>query len=42
MTSPEMIEFMATTKLRNDQGLPLAPGPWGPAQEAGPAEVASR
>jgi len=42
MTSPEMIEFMATTKLRNDQGLPLTAVPWGPAQEAGPAEVASR
>ena len=42
MTSPEMIEFMATTKLRNDQDLPLAPGPWGPAQEAGPATVASK
>jgi len=42
MTSPEMIEFMASTKLRNDQDLPLAPGPWGPAQEVGPAKVASR
>ena len=42
MTSPEMIEFMATTKLRNDQDLPLRPDPWGPAQEAGPAKVASK
>ena len=41
LTSPEMIEFMATTKLRNDQNLPLTPGPWGPVQEAGPAKVGS-
>ncbi len=42
LTEPEMIAFMATKKLRNDQELPLMPGPWGPEQEAGPARVASR
>ncbi len=42
LTAPEMIAFMSTKKLRNDQELPLMPGPWGPAQEAGPARVASR
>jgi molybdate transport system substrate-binding protein len=42
MTSPEMLEKMATLKLRNDQELPLEPGPWGEAQEAGPAKVAQR
>jgi len=42
MTSPEMIELMATTKLRNDQNLPLSPGPWGPEQESGPMKVAQR
>jgi molybdate transport system substrate-binding protein len=42
LTDPEMLEFMATKKLRNDQELPLTPGPWGPAQEASPARVASR
>jgi len=42
LTSPETIQSMATTKLRNDQDLPLTVGPWGPAQEAGPAKVASK
>lgn len=42
LTAPEMIAFMSTKRLRNDQELPLMPGPWGPAQEAGPARVASR
>ena len=42
LTSPEMIAFMAQTKMRNDQQLPLTPGPWGPEQEAGPAKVAGR
>jgi molybdate transport system substrate-binding protein len=37
MTSPEMIEYMSEYRMRNDQNLPLAPGPWGPAQEANPA-----
>ncbi|MFB3881963.1 MAG: molybdate ABC transporter substrate-binding protein [Armatimonadota bacterium] len=35
-TSPEMLESLAKIKLRNDQDLPLKPGPWGPAQEASP------
>jgi ABC-type thiamine transport system substrate-binding protein len=34
--SPEMIELMANTKMRNDQDLPLAAGAWGPEHEAGP------
>ena len=44
MTSAEMIDFMAQNRMRNDQNLPLTPGPWGPEQEASPvgAEVASR
>jgi len=42
MTSPEMLQKMATLKLRNDQGLPLEPGRWGRSQEAGPAKVAQR
>lgn len=40
LTSPEMLEFMAGTKMRNDQDLPLTPGPWGPEQEAGPQRPA--
>ncbi|MBN1457905.1 MAG: substrate-binding domain-containing protein [Armatimonadetes bacterium] len=42
MTAPEMLEKMATLKLRNDQELPLEPGPWGHPQEAGPVKVAQR
>ena len=41
LTSPEMIEFMAGVKMRNDQSLPLTPGPWGPEQEAAPVKVAA-
>lgn len=40
MTSPEMISLMAASKMRNDQGLPLTPGPWGPEQEVGPRQQA--
>lgn len=40
MTSPETLELMAQTKMRNDQELPLTAGPWGPEHEVGPAEVA--
>ena len=36
MTSPDMISFMAKNRMRNDQNLPLTPGPWGPKQEANP------
>ncbi len=39
LTSPEMLALMATTKMRNDQDLPLVPGPWGPDHEAGPARI---
>jgi molybdate transport system substrate-binding protein len=42
LTAPEMLEALAKIKLRNDQDLPLRPGPWGPAQEASPMKVASR
>ncbi len=43
MTAPEMLQALAKIKLRNDQKLPLEPGPWGPAQEASPVRrVASR
>jgi len=38
LTSPEMLASLP--KLRNDQNLPLSPGPWGPQQEAGPARAA--
>jgi len=41
LTSPEMLEFMAGSKMRNDQNLPLTPGPWGPEQEAGPQRFAA-
>jgi molybdate transport system substrate-binding protein len=37
LTSPEIIKFMADNRMRNDRDLPHTPGPWGPAQEAGPA-----
>ena len=40
LTSPEMIELMAENRMRNDQNLPLAPGPWGPEQEESPMAVA--
>jgi len=40
LTSPEILEMMAENKMRNDQDLPLTPGPWGPAQEASPRQVA--
>jgi molybdate transport system substrate-binding protein len=40
LTSPKTLEMLATKKLRNDQNLPLGPGPWGPAQEAGPKRAA--
>lgn len=36
LTSPETIKLMADNRMRNDQGLPLEPGPWGPAEEANP------
>jgi molybdate transport system substrate-binding protein len=36
LTSPQMLQSLAKIKLRNDQSLPLKPGPWGPAQEASP------
>jgi molybdate transport system substrate-binding protein len=36
LTSPETLQALAKIKLRNDQNLPLEPGPWGPAQEASP------
>ncbi|UCC68441.1 MAG: substrate-binding domain-containing protein [Armatimonadota bacterium] len=39
LTSPEMLEFMAGSKMRNDQNLPLVPGPWGPEQEASPMRL---
>ena len=39
LTSPEMLALMATTKMRNDQDLPLVPGPWGPEHEAGPVRA---
>jgi len=42
LTSPETLEMMSQMKLRNDQDLPLTVGQWGPAQEAGPAKVASK
>ena len=35
-----MLAVMAEKKMRNDQNLPLEPGPWGPEQEAGPRRVA--
>jgi molybdate transport system substrate-binding protein len=37
--SPEMIELMANTNMRNDQNLPLRAGSWGPEYEAGPQMV---
>jgi molybdate transport system substrate-binding protein len=40
LTSPEILEMMAENKMRNDQDLPLTPGPWGPDQEASPRRVA--
>jgi len=40
LTSPEMLLLMSQSKMRNDQELPLTPGPWGPEQEAGPVKVA--
>ncbi len=36
LTSPQAIDVMYKTKLRNDQKLPATSGPWGPAQEANP------
>ncbi len=42
LTSPETLEAMSKIKLRNDQNLPLEPGPWGPSQEASPRKVAGR
>jgi molybdate transport system substrate-binding protein len=44
LTSPETIKFMADNRMRNDQALPLTPGPWGPEQEQSPmgAREASR
>jgi len=36
LTSPDTIKFMAANRLRNDQNLPLTPGPWGPEQERSP------
>jgi len=41
LTSPEILEMMAENKMRNDQDLPLTPGPWGPEQEASPRQVAA-
>jgi molybdate transport system substrate-binding protein len=41
MTSASNIELMAENRMRNDRGLPLTPGPWGEAQEAGPEVSAS-
>ncbi len=40
LTSPEILTFMAGSKMRNDQNLPLTAGPWGPQQEAGPQRLA--
>ncbi len=40
LTSPEILEMMAENNMRNDQELPLTPGPWGPEQEASPMQVA--
>jgi molybdate transport system substrate-binding protein len=42
LTSPQMLQSLAKIKLRNDQNLPLKPGPWGPAQEASPMPGAGR
>ena len=36
LASPEILEMMAENNMRNDQELPLTPGPWGPEQEASP------
>jgi len=36
LVSPENIRLMAKHGVRNDQGLPLTRGPWGPEQEVGP------
>jgi molybdate transport system substrate-binding protein len=41
LTSPDMLQALAKIKLRNDQNLPLEPGPWGPAQEASPPPKAA-
>lgn len=41
MTSPDMVALMAENKMRNDQGLPLTPGPWGPEHELGPSRQAA-
>ena len=39
LTSPETLQLMADTSMRNDRNLPLTPGPWGPEQEIGPGPV---
>jgi len=36
LTAPDTIKMMYGSRLRNDQNVPAAAGPWGPEQEANP------